>query len=75
MTNYIGPVKGAQTSIPDEDNSVFSGHLRADAVVDTKLSAEAQAALAIIYAIPTVDPEDSVTIWNDEGVLKVASAG
>ena len=26
-------------------------------------------------AIPTTDPEDSATIWSDEGVLKVASAG
>lgn len=25
--------------------------------------------------IPTTDPEDSVTVWNDGGVLKVAGAG
>lgn len=36
--------------------------------------AELTAAEAIIAAIPTVDPEDGETIWNDGGVLKVASA-
>lgn len=25
--------------------------------------------------LPTVDPEDGETVWNDSGVLKVASAG
>ena len=25
--------------------------------------------------IPTADPEDGATIWNDNGVLKVASNG
>ena len=29
--------------------------------------------LATIAALPTVDPEDGETIWNDGGVLKVAS--
>jgi len=33
------------------------------------------ATLAIVSAIPAVDPEDGATIWNDGGVLKVASAG
>lgn len=28
-----------------------------------------------LAAIPTTDPQDGVTIWNDAGVLKVASAG
>lgn len=30
--------------------------------------------VTLIAAIPTVDPEDGSTIWNDSGVLKVASA-
>lgn len=31
------------------------------------------AAVALVEAIPTVDPEDDgVTIWNDGGVLKVS---
>ena len=67
----IGPIKGAQTSIPDLDNAVYEAHLRADAVTDSKLSAAAQAALALIYAIPTVNPGDGETVWNDEGVIKV----
>lgn len=32
------------------------------------------ALLALIAAIPTVDPEDGVTCYFDNGVLKVASA-
>lgn len=28
-----------------------------------------------LSAIPTADPEDGATIWNDAGVLKVASSG
>lgn len=30
---------------------------------------------AILAAVPTADQEDGETIWNDEGVLKVSSAG
>lgn len=30
---------------------------------------------AILAAIPTSDQEDSSTIWNDGGVLKVSTAG
>lgn len=30
--------------------------------------------LAVVNAIPTSDQNDSVTIWNDGGVLKVSSA-
>lgn len=36
--------------------------------------AELTAAEAIIAAIPTADPEDGETVWNDNGVLKVASS-
>ena len=32
-------------------------------------------AAAIVAAIPTADEEDSATIWNHNGVLKVSSAG
>lgn len=31
------------------------------------------AATVTIAAIPTTDPEDGATIWNDSGVLKLAS--
>lgn len=49
---------------------VKAGSIGADQVT------EAYAALlAIVAAIPTADQEDSATIWNDEGVLKVSSAG
>lgn len=30
---------------------------------------------ALLAAIPTTDPADGETIWNDNGVLKLASAG
>jgi hypothetical protein len=115
----IGPVKGAQVSIPDLDNAVFESHIRDGAVTadklgadvsisgtvddvtleingdgdfaikgdgvgttqladegvtDAKLTTATQALLALIAAIPTVDPEDGVTCWFDSGVLKVATA-
>lgn len=31
------------------------------------------AAEVIIAALPTADPGDGVTVWNDAGVLKVAT--
>jgi len=34
-----------------------------------------ETAEALLGSIPTTDPEDGETIWNDNGVLKVASAG
>lgn len=34
----IGPIKGAQTSIPDLDNSVYNSHLRANVVDGSKLA-------------------------------------
>ena len=39
--------------------------------LEKKLAALEEVA-ALIAAIPTTDPGDSVTIWNDGGVLKVA---
>jgi hypothetical protein len=30
-------------------------------------------AVALVRGIPTADPMDGVSIWNDEGVLKTAS--
>ena len=42
--------------------------------VKTKLTA-LQTQADIIAAIPTTDQEDSSTIWNDGGVLKVSTAG
>ncbi len=39
------------------------------------LKAEVAALLEIVGDIPTVDPEDDgVTIWNDNGALKVSGA-
>lgn len=42
---------------------------------ETFTGAEVAAAIKAIAGLPTADPEDSETIWNDNGVLKVASAG
>jgi len=36
---------------------------------------ELTALVTLIAAIPDEDQEDSVTIWNDDGVLKVSGAG
>lgn len=36
--------------------------------------AEIDAVVTVVAAIPTVDPADGETIWNDNGVLKVASS-
>lgn len=33
-----------------------------------------QSATDIVEAIPATDQTDSVTVWNDEGVLKVSTA-
>ena len=40
--------------------------------LEKKLAALEEAA-ALIAAIPTTDPGDSVTIWNNAGVLELAS--
>lgn len=42
---------------------------------ETFTGAEVAAAIKAISGLPTEDPGDSETIWNDNGVLKVASAG
>lgn len=42
---------------------------------ETFTGAEVAAAIKAIDGLPTTDPADGVTIWNDEGVLKLASAG
>lgn len=39
------------------------------------LSPNFTALATLINAIPSVDPADGETLWNDNGVLKVASAG
>lgn len=42
---------------------------------EVTIKAEVAALLAIVAAIPTVDPaDDGVTIWNDNGVLKASGA-
>ena len=60
-------------SLRDELLAATTDDARAD-VLDAAL-VTVNAVLAVVSAIPTVDPEDSSTIWNDGGVLKVASAG
>lgn len=47
------------------------GSVSVEALLDRIDALETTA--AIVNAIPTVDPEDGETIWNDDGVLKVAS--
>lgn len=44
-------------------------------IVDFLRDNTAEAALDVVNAIPTTDPaDDGVTIWSDEGVLKVSGA-
>lgn len=52
---------GGAVTVEDGGDVTFGGESAADVV-------------ALIAAIPTTDQNDSVTIWNDEGVLKVSSA-
>jgi hypothetical protein len=44
----------------------------AEADIAANIPSTAQAAM--LDAIPTADQEDSSTVWNDEGVLKVSTA-
>lgn len=47
----------------------------ADGAVNlAKLASEVTDLLDLLSAIPTADQNDSETIWNDGGVLKVSSA-
>lgn len=45
----------------------------AEADIAANIPSAAQAAM--LDAIPAADQEDSATVWNDEGVLKVSTAG
>lgn len=49
----------------------FTGTFKLNGTAVTATAAE----LNLLDGIPTADPEDSSTIWNDGGVLKVATAG
>lgn len=53
------------------------GDLVSDGTVLLTLTGDGEAFVGTVdlLAIPTVDPADSATIWNDSGVLKVAGAG
>lgn len=42
---------------------------------DTLDNVPSAAQAAMLDAIPATDQEDSATVWNDEGTLKVSSAG
>ena len=44
------------------------------AVAASDTAAATASAVAIIAAIPATDQEDSATVWNDVGVLKVSTA-
>lgn len=57
------------------DGAVETDKIADEAVTEAKLDSGVTDLLDIIAAIPTADAEDSVTIWNDNGVLKVSSAG
>ncbi|MCS0497869.1 hypothetical protein NVS89_22520 [Ancylobacter sp. MQZ15Z-1] len=37
--------------------------------------ADVTAAVVTVASLPTTDPEDGLSIWNDAGSLKLASAG
>jgi VCBS repeat-containing protein len=56
------------------DDAVATVNILDENVTDAKLTTVTQALLALIAAIPTVDPEDGITCWFDSGVLKVATA-
>lgn len=45
------------------------------AEADTAANIPSTAQAAMLDAIPTADVEDSATVWNDEGVLKVSTSG
>lgn len=54
---------------PDQKIRAIVDYLR-----DNSIGAVVDAA-AVVNAIPTADPQDDgVTIWSDEGVLKVSGA-
>lgn len=58
----------------DDDNGVV--YINDEDVDPTGSVAAARAALlALLSALPTADQTDSVTVYNDSGVLKVSTAG
>jgi hypothetical protein len=70
----IGPIKGQYVYIPDQDNAVYTEHIRDGAVTNAKLDGGIVELLTLLSTLPTEDPQDGVTIWNNSGVLQVASA-
>jgi hypothetical protein len=42
-------------------------------LADAGLSTEQTAAVALVAALPTTDPGDGVSIWNNAGSLEVAT--
>jgi hypothetical protein len=62
------------TALGNADADAYKpGFISADA--DGRALFAAKAVTAAKIDVPTEDPEDGVTIWNDAGVLKVASSG
>lgn len=62
---YLNPTAGAA-----RENLGGAG-----VVTREQLEAEVEDLLEIVEDIPAADAEDSATVWNDAGVLKVSSAG
>jgi hypothetical protein len=70
-------------SSPKVFGPYFSDHLFETQGIVTVTIAEADSAAnipsagqkALLDAIPEADQEDSETVWNDEGTLKVSGAG
>lgn len=74
MTTGIPPVKGAQTSIPDEDNAVYEGHINDGAVTLRKtgeLLGELYTPTAIL-AYRFIDDDASQAEAGDADVLGAA---
>lgn len=64
---------------PDGEAYIVTGPDEATIDLDAEdkltLHADVVALLDLLEDLPTTDQEDSVTIWNDAGVLKVSTAG
>lgn len=68
--SVFGPYMVAHTFRVQQSGNATVAIAEADPTANIPSSAQA----AILDAIPTADAEDGVTVWNDEGVLKVSSA-
>jgi hypothetical protein len=68
-------ISSSTTYGPFLNEHTFEARGRATGVVSaSEPLAGIQSAADIVEAIPVEDQDDSSTVWNDEGVLKVSSA-